>query len=77
MKTIEQLKSAKKELKKDLQIWQSMLENAKLIHSIAANGKEFGEEIKNNAFIQLTECSTRCSRIQRSIDQITNEIKAR
>ncbi len=77
MKTIEQLESAKKELEKDLQIWQSMLENAEMIFSIAKKGKEFSSDDVSNAFKQLKDCKEKSNRIQRSIDQINNEIKAR
>jgi hypothetical protein len=48
-----------------------------MIFSIAKKGKEFSSDDVSNAFKQLKDCKEKSSRIQRSIDQITNEIKSR
>jgi uncharacterized coiled-coil DUF342 family protein len=63
------------QLYKELELWQSMLDNAEMIHSLAKKGKEFSSDDVANSFKQVKECKINCNRVQESIDKVINQIK--
>ena len=63
------------QLYKELELWQSMLDNAEMIHSLAKKGKEFSSDDVSNSFKQVKECKINCNRVQESIDKVINQIK--
>ena len=63
------------ELYKELELWESMLDNAEMIHSLAKKGKEFSSDDVTNSFKQVKECKIACNRVQESIDKVINQIK--
>jgi len=62
------------QLYKELELWQGMLENAEMIHSLAKKGKEFSSDDVSNSFKQVKECKINCNRVQESINKINKEI---
>lgn len=63
------------QLYKELELWQGMLDNAEMIHSLAKKGKEFSSDDVTNSFKQVKECKIACNRVQESIDKVINQIK--
>ena len=63
------------QLYKELELWQGMLDNAEMIHSLAKKGKEFSSDDVANSFKQVKECKINCNRVQESIDKVINQIK--
>lgn len=63
------------QLYKELELWQGMLDNAEMIHSLAKKGKEFSSDDVSNSFKQVKECKINCNRVQESIDKVINQIK--
>jgi len=63
------------QLYKVLEIWQSMLDNAEMIHTLAKKGKEFSSDDVASSFKQVKECKIACNRVQESIDKVINQIK--
>jgi hypothetical protein len=63
------------QLYNELELWQSMLDNAEMIHSLAKKGKEFSSDDVANSFKQVKECKINCNRVQGSIDKVINQIK--
>lgn len=64
------------QLYKELELWESMLDNAQMIHTLAKKGKEFSSDDVTNSFKQVKECKIACNRVQESIDKVINQIKA-
>ena len=64
------------QLYKELELWESMLDNAQMIHTLAKKGKEFSSDDVTNSFKQVKECKINCNRVQESIDKVINQIKA-
>ena len=62
------------QLYKELELWQGMLDNAEMIHSLAKKGKEFSSDDVSNSFKQVKECKINCNRVQESINKINKEI---
>jgi len=62
-------------LYKELELWQSMLDNAEMIHSLARKGKEFSSMDVLSASKQYHECRINALRVQESIDKVINQIK--
>ena len=62
------------QLYKELELWQGMLENAEMIHSLAKKGKEFSSDDVSNSFKQVKECKINCNRVQQSINKINKEL---
>lgn len=72
---MKQLINTAHQLYKELELWQGMLDNAEMIHSLAKKGKEFSLDDVTNSFKQVKECKINCNRIQESIDKVINQIK--
>lgn len=64
-------------LYKELELWESMLENAEMIFALAKKGSEFSTDDTTTAFKQVRECKDKCKMLQESIDRVINEIKVK
>jgi len=62
-------------LYKELEMHQSMLENAYMILELAKKGKEFSSDDVASSFKQVKECKIACNKVQESIDKVINQIK--
>lgn len=62
-------------LYKELEMHQSMLENAYMILELARKGKKFSSMDVLSASKQYHECRTNALRVQESIDKVINQIK--
>ena len=62
------------QLYKELELWQGMLDNAEMIHSLAKKGKEFSSDDVSNSFKQVKECKINCNRVQESINKINKQL---
>lgn len=71
---MEQMTQSLNQLYKELELWQGMLDNAEMIHSLAKKGKEFSSDDVSNSFKQVKECKINCNRVQESINKINKEI---
>lgn len=73
---MKQLIQSANQLYKELELWQGMLDNAEMIHSLAKKGRDFSTDDVTASFKQVKECKINCNRVQESIDKVINEIKA-
>ena len=71
---MEQITQSLNQLYKELELWQGMLDNAEMIHSLAKKGKEFSSDDVSNSFKQVKECKINCNRVQESINKINKEL---
>ena len=71
---MEQITQSLNQLYKELELWQGMLDNAEMIHSLAKKGKEFSSDDVSNSFKQVKECKINCNRVQESINKINKQL---